>query len=86
MGAISVDTSSLDINRSYYDYLELSVSDYGQQKLEDKVEEIEVRETKEALDKMTASNTGSNTMWYIMGAVMLIGGGVLVALKKKGIL
>jgi len=79
MGSISVDTGTSS-GSEYYDYLKLNVTDFGTQKLEEKQEEIEVRDTQ----KMAGSQTSNTT--YILLAVAAVAVITLAVLKKKGII
>jgi len=81
MGALSIDIGGTAA-KPYYDYLNLSITDYGEQKLEEKTAEIEQRESQ----KMQAVKSGPSTLTYILlgvGAVAIL---TLAVLKKKGVI
>ncbi len=81
MSIFGADTGSY-FNIPYYDYLDLSVRDYGEQKLEAKKEEIEQRKSQKM---MTAADKPSNLLYILLGvgAVAIL---TLAVLKKKGVI
>ena len=81
MSVFTVDTAGL-FAQPYVDYLNLNVQDYGEQKLEEKKEEIIEREA----IKKVGSAKESSSLTYILfgvGAVLVL---TLAVLKKKGVI